>query len=164
MLRKLVAIIGIILISNTLFADSGNDNARLCSKEDLIGEWILTDLQAGVSVSGATKDPWLQPYQAFRFYADGKMKHLTSTKPVTGEERKLYFPNMGFSNYEIDKNSVLKLTNEQWTRPIYLRCSYITADIELPNNQKIKKGNIILDSFGKDGKIVARYQLKKVDN
>ena len=158
----------------TLAASSAwaGDKSRACTPKDLAGIWEMK------SMTGETKkvnpsDPFLSPYQRFRFTADGKMTHMVARRPIAGDPtlESLIENTLLLSTYNLDPKGVLTVFKIESSNPEKCLCTYLLADppaeklAQLPPEKRAMvptKGDVMLTYLSADGRTLVGKTLKKI--
>jgi len=167
--------IGIAVFTALMLAVSvawAADPSRACKADDLVGIWEMKGMSGNTKKINAS-DPFVAPYQRFRFTKDGKMAQMVSRKPIEGDPSldKLLETVLLTSTYSVDPRGVLTIYKIESPNPEKCLCAYLSESLTGKQMAKIPfeeramtptKGDVMLTYLSGDGRPIVGKTLRKI--
>lgn len=122
-------------------------NYRACQAEDLAGEWLMA-AQASPAPP-PSQNAFYYPYQRYVFTPSGEMKHLTSTQPISEEQREIQTMTPAVSTYQINPGGTLTIRRKDSSQTQVVLCTAITDPPQDPVEKNPRRGDLLLSYFQK---------------
>ncbi len=155
-----VLFLSVVFFSNIAHADNKpSKDFRPCTQSDLIGTWDVISLQSPTPID--KNNPYFFRYQRFVFQKDGKVRHMTTTEPITEDWFQMMLLAPATSTFRVDQEGVMTIQKKAAPSEHAL-CTYNLLDVRSPDNQPVFMNGDILLTTKIDGKIVLQRNLRKV--
>ena len=141
-------------------ANTPAEDFRPCTQSDLVGTWQLVGLQSATPIDTKT-NPYFFRNQRFVFQEDGKVRHVTSTEPITEEWFQTMLLAPATSTFSVDQEGVLTI-QKQSAPSEHCLCTYNLTDVRSPEGSPIfAVGDVLLTTKAND-KIMLQRSLRKI--
>ncbi|MBI5853715.1 MAG: hypothetical protein HZB35_00450 [Nitrospirae bacterium] len=135
---------------------------RACTARDIVGHWSLVKWNAPVHFNNPHA-PYVMPHQVFQFGEDGAMKSAHSEKAFESSPAKVLQNVPSAVTYQVNAQGVMTVraeehpdASESW------ECSAVTENVDDQKRQvHLKRGDVVMTLWGKDGQPLDVRQLRK---
>jgi hypothetical protein len=125
---------------------------------DLAGTWQMVALSKPADVDAS--DSLFAPYQLFRFDPNGRMKHMTASKPFTSLA--LFDAAPLVIRYALDRRGTLTLSNPAWDTPRKYTCSIVTKPQTADDARLPRAGDLVITDAAEPGTPTWSKLLRKI--
>ncbi len=117
---------------------------RSCQAKDLVGAWEMIQQVTPDPIN--PQDPFYYKYQRYVFTSDGGMKHLTSTTPISGEQKESQRKAPTISTYQVNPDGGVVIRRKDSKKNQLFLCTAITQDSE-DAEAPMKAGDLLISYY-----------------
>ncbi len=136
-----------LLCSNAVLADS--PAYKPCTQKDVVGTWNMLSQVSKTSIN--PKDAFYYPFQRYVFTEDGVLKHLTSTKIITDQQKALQAKSPVSSTYLLNPKGLMLVSRKDSNKKQVLLCTMILESPSGQKNQGPQKGDLLISYLSVEG-------------
>jgi len=135
---------------------------RACANQDLVGSW---NMEAMVIAPSERVDPgnaWFFEHQRFVFYENGRVKHLTSNKPLQAADLAALRAKPATATWSLDERGWLTIQKQDVPQSERALCTYSLVGDATSDPRTPRPGDVIL-TYTRGGKPAVQKLLRKTD-
>jgi hypothetical protein len=147
----------LMLVAAAVWAEA--PETRPARTADLAGTWQMVALLKPADADAG--DSTFAPFQLYRFDPNGRMKHMTASKPFTSLA--LFDAAPLITRYALDRRGILTLSNPAWDAPHKYVASIVTKPPTASDAKLPRAGDLVIAENPEQGSAAWSKLLRKID-